>query len=104
MMHMIRVERMVLAPSRCFFCSRNDGPAIDTGLRERLPSGAIYICLTSCVPILIGLADGLSSEQRQHVLKRNADLLEEVKALKAELGPLRELRRSIDRVHEPIGA
>lgn len=97
-----RVDRAVLAPSRCIFCHRQDGPMIDTGLLERMPFGRIYVCLTSCIPQFIDLAGGLTAEQAKHVTGELGKLRRELDAIGPELARLQRMEAAVASARETV--
>jgi hypothetical protein len=94
-MQMARVERMVLGPSRCFFCGRNDGPAIDTHIQRPAPVGHVYICQTSCLPKMIELIGGLSPNAASELLRHGATKARELESAKAEILRLRPFEQAV---------
>lgn len=98
------VDRATLAPSRCFFCQAGDGPMIDTGLRGRLPYGAVYICVNRCLSDLVSAGGGLTGPEASHLLKASGEQLREIAALRSELEPLRRLQRALDEAREQVPA
>lgn len=97
------VERMTRAPSRCIFCHRQDGPAIETGLQERLPFGQVYVCLTSCVPSFIELAGGLTAAERRAKGDELRDVEDRLAKATAELDRLRPFERAIMQARDSVG-
>lgn len=101
-MHLGRTERMNLGPSRCFLCSRTDGPAIDTGIQRPAPVGHVYICLTSCVPDIIRLEEGLTANAASQVVRGSADVRAELAEAKAEIERLKPFEQAIARARDDV--
>jgi hypothetical protein len=101
-MQFLLVERATAAPSRCFLCGANDGQMIDTGLRERLPWGAIYICVARCGRDLIKLLDGLTKLEGDQVLRERAADRRKIAELQLEVTRLGRFERAIADAREGI--
>lgn len=98
-----RVPRMVLAPSRCFFCQRADGPAIDTGIQHRAPIGRVYICETSCAGDIVVALGGYTpamvkakGEELETALGQRDELEAEVKRLEPFERAIAKARETVD--------
>src|SRR6266576_3387601 len=99
-----KVDRANLAPSRCMLCQANDGPMIDTGLRGRLPVGAVYICVNRCLPNLLRALDALTPTESEAALRELNELRETNAELIVELGSLRRLERAVAAAREQVPA
>jgi hypothetical protein len=96
------VERMILSPSRCFLCGRNDGPAIDTTVQRPAPVGRVYICTTSCLPTMLELEGGLSSNAANELLRHGAVKARELESARAEILRLRPFEQAVRNARDAV--
>ncbi len=88
------VERMILSPCRCFFCQRNDGPAIDTTVQRPAPVGRAYIC-ESCGRDLIRLFGGVTADAVRQSEENVRTMRRELNDAEAEVRRLQPFERAI---------